>query len=103
MVELRFHHEGRMMKNLTKNVWMAAVLAATAGSFALAADCDREYMKDPCAQDSYSVVETERHVKGPHNCMACAHYFPGEEPEGYCEGHKGKDAVRARTPVASVH
>jgi hypothetical protein len=73
------------------------------GSANAAVDCSRDYMKDPCARDGYSVVETERFIRGPHNCMAIAHYFPGEEPEGYCGGgYKGKNAARASAPVASV-
>ena len=78
------------------------LMALSFGSLQAAADCSRDYMKDPCVKDGYSVVESERFVRGPHNCMAIAHYFPGEEPEGYCGGSKGKNAVRASAPVASV-
>jgi len=77
--------------------WSAMTTAASAQ-----ADCTRSYMTDECSAAGYSVVETEAVVKGPHNCMACAHYFPGEEPEGYCGGYKGKQTVRAVSPVASV-
>jgi hypothetical protein len=65
-------------------------------------DCSQSFMKDPCARDGYAVVESERFVRGPHNCMAIAHYFPGEEPEGYCGRRKGKNTARAHTPVVSV-
>ena len=80
-----------------------AALWLSMGSLANAADCSRGYMHDPCARDGYSVVESERFVKGPHNCMACAHYCPGEEPAGYCshEG-KGKNTVHPRSPVTPV-
>jgi hypothetical protein len=83
---------------------MSGALLLVAGSAAAAVDCERGYMKDPCAKDGYSVVESEPYVRGPHNCMAIAHYFPGEEPEGYCGhyGYKGKNAARASSPVASV-
>jgi len=91
-----------MMKNSMMKMVAAGLLFAAGSASLQAADCNRDFMKDPCAKDSYSVVETERYVKGPHNCMACAHFFPGEEPEGYCEGHKGKNAVHAKSPVASV-
>jgi hypothetical protein len=80
----------------------AGLLALVFGSADAAVDCGREYMKDPCTKDGYSVVETERFIRGPHNCMAIAHYFPGEEPEGYCGGRKGKNSARASSPVASV-
>jgi len=66
--------------------------------------CGLSFMYDPCAVDSYSIVETEKFVRGPHNCIAVAHYFPGEEPDDYCErgGKKGKDTVRPKSPVAPV-
>ena len=67
------------------------------------ADCGRDFMNDPCAANDYSIVETEKDIKAPHNCMAIAHYFPGEEPEGYCGGSKGKNMVRAQAPVAPVN
>jgi hypothetical protein len=97
--------KGEGMKQMPKRAGIAAVAGwILLGSATWAADCGRGYMKDPCARDSYSVVETEKFVRGPHNCMAIAHYFPGEEPEGYCGhyGYKGKNAVRAVSPVASV-
>ena len=87
----------------TLKIAMAAGLTALAfGTANAATDCSRSFMKDPCARDGYSVVESERFVRGPHNCMAIAHYFPGEEPEGYCGGYKGKNTARAHSPVASV-
>jgi hypothetical protein len=85
-------------------ILMMAGAVLLMGSSVNAADCARGYMKDPCAKDGYSVVESEPFVRGPHNCMAIAHYFPGEEPEGYCGhyGYKGKKVARAASPVASV-
>ena len=82
---------------------VALLLASGSAAFAANAQCGQGFMKDPCAADGYAVVETERMVRGPHNCMAIAHYFPGEEPEGYCGGSsRSKNAARAQTPVASV-
>ena len=86
-----------------KGLMGLVALALTVGSLHAAADCSHGFMKDPCAENGYSVVESERFVRGPHNCMAIAHYFPGEEPEGYCGGHKGKNAARATAPVVSVN
>jgi hypothetical protein len=92
-----------MMKNI-KMIAAAGLMLLTFGSVNAAVDCSRDYMKDPCAKDSYSIVETERYIRGPHNCMAIAHYFPGEEPEGYCGGgYKGKNSARPSSPVASVN
>ncbi len=87
-----------------KILMVGGALLLTVGSAFAAVDCGRGYMKDPCAKDGYSIVETEPFVRGAHNCMAIAHYFPGEEPEGYCGhyGRKGKNVARATTPVASV-
>jgi len=66
--------------------------------------CSLNFMYDPCAADSYSVVDTERFVRGHHNCMAIAHYFPGEEPDDYCErgGRKGKNLSKPKSHVAPV-
>ncbi|WP_292654412.1 hypothetical protein [Nitratifractor sp.] len=91
------------MKKKRMYGWGMAGLLLAMGSTAVAADCSRNFMKDPCARNGYSVVETERFVKGPHNCMACVHFFPGEEPDGYCrhESH-GKNTVHPRSPVAPV-
>jgi len=81
-----------------------ALTALAFGSLNAAVDCSHGYMNDPCAKDGYSVVESETFVRGPHNCMAIAPYFPGEEPAGYCGGgFKGKNAARATTPVVSVN
>ena len=86
-----------------KNYLLGAALFLCLEGIAVAghSQCQRGYMQDPCAADDYSVVETESFVKGPHNCMAIAHYFPGEEPADYC-GHEGKNTVRPSSPVASV-
>jgi len=89
------------MKSM-KMMMGAGLALLTFGSLHAAADCGLGFMKDPCAREGYSVVESERFVPGPHNCMAIAHYFPGEEPEGYCGGTKGKNTARAHSPVASV-
>ena len=92
-----------MKKRIMYGLGIAGLLLSMGGLANAAEDCSRSYMKDPCARDGYSVVESERFVKGPHNCMACVHYFPGEEPEGYCGGGaKGKRIVRPRSPVAPV-
>jgi hypothetical protein len=92
------------MMKMMRIMAAAGLMFLTLGSADAAVDCSRDFMKDPCARDSYSIVETERYVRGPHNCMAIAHYFPGEEPEGYCGGgYKGKNAARASSPVASVN
>jgi hypothetical protein len=91
-----------MKKNLKKGGTAAALLLAL-GTLANGADCRLSFMHDPCAHDSYSVVETEAVVKGPHNCMGIAHYYPWEVPVGYCGGSsKGKNTVRAQSSVASV-
>ncbi len=86
--------------------WMAILAASALFSGSAAADrlgCDRSFMHDPCKADGYSVVESEKNERARHNCMAIAHYFPGEEPEGYCGGGvKGKQVARAHTPVAAV-
>jgi len=90
------------MKKLTKGI-MGVICLLTLGTVADAADCRLSFMHDPCAHDSYSIVETEAFVKGPHNCMGVAHYYPWEVPAGYCGGiSKGKNTVRAQSPVASV-
>ncbi len=92
-----------MKKRIMYGVGIAGLLLTMGGLANAAEDCSRSYMKDPCARDGYSVVESERFVKGPHNCMACAHYFPGEEPAGYCGGGiKGKNTVPPRSPVTPV-
>jgi len=92
-----------MNRLLKEALGVLMVLGALAISADAAQECDRDYMKDPCAKEGYSVVESEKHVRPAHECMACAHYFPGEEPEGYCGGsYKGKRPVRAQSPVASV-
>jgi len=92
------------MKKMMYGIGMVGLLFSMGVPASAAADCSRDYMQDPCARDSYSVVESERFVKGPHNCMACVHYFPGEEPEGYCGyGRKGKNTVPPRSPVAPVN
>ncbi len=73
------------------------VSVANAGS-----KCGYGFMKDPCSHDRYSVVETEPFVKVPHNCMANAHYFPGEEPLGYCRGkHRGRGKGKNSIPASS--
>ncbi len=64
--------------------------------------CGQGFMKDPCGSSEYSVVETEPFVKAPHNCMASAHYFPGEEPIGYCaKRHSGRGKGKNTTPAYS--
>ncbi len=89
------------MKSFIKIMGAGAMLLAF-GTLHAAVNCNQDFMKDPCAKDAYSVVESERYVRGPHNCMAIAHFFPGEEPAGYCGGHKGKNTARPHTPVASI-
>ena len=92
-----------MNRLLKKGLGSLLVLSALAGTVEAAQECDRDYMKDPCAKEGYSVVESEKHIRPAHECMACAHYFPGEEPEGYCGGgSKGKRSAPAQSPVASV-
>ncbi len=93
-----------MIRTTLQGAAVAALLmVSSSGAFAADAQCNRDFMKDPCAANGYAVVESERMIRAPHNCMAIAHYFPGEEPEGYCGGYtKGKNAARAQTPVASV-
>ena len=54
-----------------------------AGLFALAffstttsaATCGAKFMKDPCSVDGYSIVNTERFVRGRHNWMHDIHHF----------------------------
>lgn len=54
-----------------------------AGLFALAffstatsaATCGAKFMKDPCSVDGYSIVNTERFVRGRHNWMHDIHDF----------------------------
>ena len=94
-----------MIRKSAGLIGMMTVMAVTfVVASAQSVECNRDFMKDPCAANDYSVVESERDIKAPHNCMAIAHYFPGEEPEGYCDGgYKGKNAVRARTPVVSIN
>ncbi|WP_456434018.1 hypothetical protein [Nitratifractor sp.] len=90
------------MKRSISAAMIAGILTLLTGSASASAiSCNRHFMKDRCAHDGYSIVETERFVRGPHNCMAIAHYFPGEEPACYC-GHCGKNAARATAPVARV-
>ncbi|WP_456458297.1 hypothetical protein [Nitratifractor sp.] len=88
----------------TSNILFAALLLLSLEGIAVAghSPCQRSYMHDRCAADDYSVVETEPFVKGKHNCMAIAHYFPGEEPADYCAHEGGKNTVRPSSPVASV-
>jgi len=91
------------MKRLKIFLGLGVAAIGFSASLYAADDCNRDFMKDPCAKEGYSVVQSERHVRPPHVCMACAHYFPGEEPEGYCGGgSKGKRAVRAQSSVAAV-
>ena len=95
-----------MIRSLLKTLGLAAALTLMSSlAYAGQADCSLDFMKDPCAAHDYSVVETEKNIRPPHNCMAIAHYFPGEEPEGYCGGRRygGKDTVRAQSPVAAVN
>ncbi len=40
-----------------------------------AATCGAKFMKDPCPVDGYSIVNTERFVRGRHNRMHDIHYF----------------------------
>ena len=40
-----------------------------------AATCGAKFMKDPCPVDGYSIVNTERFVRGRHNWMHDVHYF----------------------------
>ena len=85
-----------------KNIFsVLLVLGFTIGAWAGSSKCDRDFMKDACASDGYSIVETEPFVKAPHNCMAIAHYFPGEEPSCYC-GHCGKNVAHPVSRVARV-
>ena len=90
------------MKNRKLLIGVALLVGLGANAFAERSHCHRGYMKDPCASNEYSIVESEPFVKGPHNCMAIAHYFPGEEPEGYCGGSRGKNTVRPTSPVIPV-
>ena len=95
-----------MIRSLLKTLGLAAALTLMSSlAYAGQTDCSQDFMKDPCAAHDYSVVETEKDIKAPHNCMAIAHYFPGEEPEGYCGGgrYSGKNTVRAQSPVAAVN
>ena len=97
----KFIRKEKKMKSFKKIMGAGAMLLAF-GTLHAAVDCNQDFMKDPCAKDAYSVVESERYVRGPHNCMAIAHFFPGEEPAGYCGGYKGKNTARPHAPVASV-
>ncbi|ADV45724.1 hypothetical protein [Nitratifractor salsuginis] len=91
------------MKRTSQKIATAATLLLALGALANAADCRQGFMHDPCAHDGYSVVETEAFVKGPHNCMGVAHYYPWEVPAGYCRGaYEGKNTVRAQSPVARI-
>ncbi len=48
---------------------------AAFGATASAATCGAKFMKDPCPVDGYSVVNTERFVRGRHNWMHDIHHF----------------------------
>lgn len=62
---------------------MKKILVATVTLFSLvmlstaadAATCGAKFMKDPCPVDGYSIVNTERFVRGRHNWMHDVHHF----------------------------
>jgi len=65
------------MKRFSKVV--LSVLLVTLWSSALSAkSCESSFMHDPCSVDGYSIVDTERFVKGKHNWMHDIHHF-GEQ------------------------
>ena len=51
------------------------MLTFTSMTVSAAPTCGAEYMKDPCSVDGYSIVNTERFVRGRHNTMHDIHHF----------------------------
>ena len=49
----------------------ALALLSSAGS---AATCGAKFMKDPCSLDGYSIVNTERFIRGRHNWIHDIHH-----------------------------
>jgi|GEM_PF-6033805 hypothetical protein len=87
----------KMKKAVSKMLLAMGICAGTAGMASAEVDCSRFFMTDECKTDGYSVVESEKNVRGPHNWMCCIHYFPGEEPlDSKCLKH-------TRGKVARVH
>ncbi len=59
-----------------------------------AATCGAKFMKDPCPVDGYSIVNTEKFVRGRHNWMHDVHHF-GE--------HRGTTRVKRIVRKKRVH
>ncbi len=86
-----------MMQKKWIGLGVTVLVLALSGAAQAGQDCKRGYMKDPCAADGYSIVETEKNVRAPHNWMCIAHHwFPDECVQ------EGKNAARAHSPVARV-
>ena len=62
---------------MKKSVIVVVVMFASMafGSVELAPECNAKYMQDPCAVDSYAMVETEEFIPGTHNHMHDIHYY----------------------------
>ncbi len=75
------------MKKIIKTAFVL-LGATTFGAFAYVGSCGT-VMDDPCANDGYSIVETEPNVYWPHNEMAAAHWV----------GYKYHEKVRSKRVV----
>ena len=62
------------MKKVTRIVLMALLATLWSGTLS-AKGCESNFMHDPCPVDGYSIVDTEKFVRGRHNWMHDIHHF----------------------------
>ena len=71
----KYLYKGSIMKKIITmsvvGLFMLALLSTTGN----AATCSTKFMKDPCPLDGYSIVNTERFIRGRHNWMHDIHHF----------------------------
>jgi len=90
---------------------MKKITIAIAGLFALtffatatnAATCGAKFMKDPCPIDGYSIVDTERFVRGSHNRMYDIHHFGEVKKQTHRKRFRSKKTYRKRAHHRKVY